>query len=55
MGNLRQFASTEMTLLEAEEKLMVHLGGQYSEADWQPEVKAVMDAEGDVLKAHDSL
>ena len=52
---LRQFASTEITLREAEEKLMMHFGNRYSDADWHPALKAVMDAEGDVLKAHNSL
>ena len=53
---LRQFASLDtMTLPQAEEKLSVHLGDRYVAKDWYPALKAVMDAEGDVIKAQKAL
>ena len=44
-----------MTLPQAEEKLSVHLGDRYVAKDWYPAFKAVMDAEGDVIKAQKAL
>ncbi|TFK62295.1 hypothetical protein BDN72DRAFT_750179, partial [Pluteus cervinus] len=40
-----------MTLPQAEEKLHKHLGDGYKDKDWQPALKAVMDAEGDISAA----
>ena len=44
-----------MTLLQAEEKLSTHLGDCYLAKDWYPALKAVIDAEGDVIKAQKAL
>ncbi|KAN0132298.1 hypothetical protein V8E53_009898, partial [Lactarius tabidus] len=44
---LRQFASSDMTLPEAEARLSSHLGDCFKDDDWQPALKAVMDSEGD--------
>ena len=44
-----------MTLPEAEAKLSSHLGDRYKDDDWQPALKAVMDSEGDVLKAQKAI
>ncbi|PPQ93410.1 hypothetical protein CVT25_004727 [Psilocybe cyanescens] len=52
---LRQFASTDMALPVAKEKLMTYLGNHYNDKDWRPALKAVMDAEGDVVKAQELL
>jgi hypothetical protein len=53
---LRQFASSDtMTLPQTEEKLSTHLGDRYVAKDWYPALKAVMDAEGDVIKAQKAL
>ncbi|KAI9445608.1 DDE superfamily endonuclease-domain-containing protein [Lactarius psammicola] len=52
---LRQFASSDMTLPKAEAKLSSHLGDRYNDANWRPALKAVMDSEGDVLKAQKAI
>jgi hypothetical protein len=52
---LRQFATTEMTLPQAEAALIQHLGNRFKDADWRPVLKAVMDAEGDVQKALNAI
>jgi hypothetical protein len=52
---LRQFASLDMTLPQAEEKLLVHLGGHYKDADWHSVLKAIMDAEGNITKAQEAV
>ena len=39
-----QFASSDMTLPEAEAKLSSYLGDCYKDNDWQPALKAVMDS-----------
>ena len=52
---LRQFASSDMTLPQAEEKLLVHLGDRYKDADWHPVLKAIMDAEGDITKSQEAV
>lgn len=53
---LRQFAgSTTITLPEAEEKLKNYLGTRFKDKDWQPTLKAIMDAEADVLKAQAAI
>jgi hypothetical protein len=44
---IREFASTDMSLPEAEKQVQGILGARYKDADWQPAFKAVMDAEGD--------
>ncbi|KAF8237195.1 hypothetical protein L208DRAFT_1248831, partial [Tricholoma matsutake] len=49
------FAASDMALPVAEETLKKHLGNQYNESDWQPALNAVMNAEGDVLKAQEAL
>ena len=48
---LRKFASSDMTLPEAEESLIKHLGDRFKDNDWRPALKAIMDAEGDVPSA----
>jgi hypothetical protein len=52
---LRQFASTDMTLPQAELALSNHLGDRYKDADWHPALNAVMDAEGDVQRAQKAI
>ena len=42
---------TDMRLPQAEQHLHALLGDQYVEADWQPVLKVVMDAENEVEKA----
>jgi hypothetical protein len=42
-----KFASTDMTLPQAESTLKDRLGGQYDAKQWEGPLKAVMDAEGD--------
>jgi hypothetical protein len=47
-----------MSLPDAEKNLQTHLGERYTDSDWRPALKAVMDAEGDVemaLNAIDAL
>lgn len=44
-----------MTLPQAEEKLLAHLGDRYKDSDWRPALKAVMDAKGDVTKAQEAV
>ena len=48
---IRDFASTEMTLPDAENLLKTHLGPRYIDHDWRHALKAVMEAEGDIGKA----
>ncbi|KAG6885130.1 hypothetical protein C0995_009563, partial [Termitomyces sp. Mi166 len=45
---LQNFAVSDMTLPMAEDQLRERLGDKYIDSDWQPALKAVMDAEGDV-------
>jgi hypothetical protein len=52
---LHQFTSSDMTLPQAEEKLLAHLGNHYKDADWRPALKAIMDAEGNVMQAQDAV
>lgn len=52
---LRDFATSEMTLPQAEEKIQKHLDKRYKDEDWRPAFKAVMDAEGDVAAAQAAL
>jgi len=52
------FATTDMTLPEAERDLQACLGQHYVDSDWRPALKAIMDAEGDIdvaLSAIDML
>ena len=44
-----------MTLPQAEEKLSIHLRDCYVAKDWYPALKAVMDAERDVIKVQKVL
>ena len=48
---IEQFATTEMALPDAENTLQKHLGDGYVDNEWQPALKAVMDAEGDAALA----
>ena len=48
---IRDFATTEMSLPEAEERVKEILGNHYIDTDWRPTFKAVMNAEGDSNKA----
>jgi hypothetical protein len=49
---LRKFASSDsLTLPEVEAQLESLLGQRYVDNDWQPALKAIMDAEGDVEAA----
>jgi hypothetical protein len=41
------FATTEMKLPQAEDALHSHLGDKYTDGEWRPALKAVMDAEDD--------
>ncbi|KAG2065124.1 hypothetical protein BDR04DRAFT_1109063 [Suillus decipiens] len=44
-----------MTLPQAEASLKEHLGNRYVEEDWIDALKAVMDAEGDNIKAAEAV
>ncbi|KAG2335528.1 hypothetical protein BDR05DRAFT_859782, partial [Suillus weaverae] len=44
-----------MTLPQAEAQLKEHLGNHYVEEDWTDALKAVMDAEGDNIKAAEAV
>ena len=52
---LRSFATSDMSLPEAEEHLKTHLGDQYNDSDWRPALDAVMKAEGDVVQAQAAI
>jgi hypothetical protein len=52
---LRRFAGLDMTLPQAEKCLLQHLGSCYKNEDWRHALKAVMDAEGDVVKAQQAI
>jgi hypothetical protein len=55
---VRIFATTQLSLPNAEKDLQAHLGERYVDSDWRPALKAVMDAEGDMdmaLNAIDTL
>ena len=43
---IREFATTDLSLPNAEIRLQAHLGNRYIDSDWRPALKAVMDAEG---------
>jgi len=42
-------------LPEAETRLQQHLADRYTNIDWRPALKAVMDAEGDVVAALEAV
>ncbi|KAG1726198.1 uncharacterized protein EDB91DRAFT_1086867 [Suillus paluster] len=44
---IRDFATTEMSLPEAEKRVEKILGTRYADTNWRPTFKAMMDAEGD--------
>lgn len=48
---VREFTMTDMRLPQAEQRLHALLRDRYVEADWQPALKVVMDAENEVEKA----
>jgi hypothetical protein len=48
---LRRFAGSDMTLPQAEAELSSHLGIRYRHKDWSSALDAVMNAEGDTVKA----
>ena len=49
---LRKFSSSDsLTLPEAEAQLQLLLGQCYVDNNWQPALKAMMDAEGDIEAA----
>jgi hypothetical protein len=52
---LHQFASTDITLPQAELALNNHLGDWYKDVDWHLALDAVMVAEGDVRKAQKAI
>jgi hypothetical protein len=52
---IRAFATSEMTLPEAEERLKKHLGERYNTCDWHPALDAVMDAEDDTSRAQEAI
>jgi hypothetical protein len=52
---LRSFATSDMSLPEAEEQLKTHLGDQYNDSDWRPALDAVMKAEGDAVQAQAAI
>lgn len=52
---VHKFATTKISLPNAENKLQALLGKRYIDSDWRPALKAVMDAEGDVEMALDAI
>src|SRR5882757_5574765 len=52
---VRTFATTPMSLPDAEKNLQTHLGERYMHSDWRPALKAVMDAEGDAEMALNAI
>ncbi|KAI6024684.1 hypothetical protein BKA83DRAFT_99321, partial [Pisolithus microcarpus] len=52
---VRDFVTSDMTLPEVESALQLHLGDHFIDADWQPALKVVMDAEGDVDQALEAV
>jgi hypothetical protein len=52
---IREFATTDMTLLVVEKRLEEHFGNQYADKDWRPALNAVLEAEGDVVKAQEAI
>ena len=52
---LENFATTDMTLPQAEDALKDHLGDQYFDEKWRPALVAVMAAEKDTTAALESI
>jgi hypothetical protein len=52
---LRRFASSDMTLPQAEEHLLHLLGTRYKDENWRPALNAIMDAEGNVIMAQEAI
>lgn len=52
---LRSFATSDMSLPEAEEHLKTQLGDWYNDCDWRPALDAVMKAEGDTIQAQAAI
>ncbi|KAG1767808.1 hypothetical protein EDD22DRAFT_741963, partial [Suillus occidentalis] len=52
---VHEFASSEMSLPEAETRLEHHLTDRYADTDWRPALKAIMDAEGDIDAALNAI
>ncbi|KAH7929555.1 DDE-domain-containing protein [Leucogyrophana mollusca] len=53
---IREFANDDnMSLPAAEKRLAAHLGARYTDDDWHPALKAVMDAERDAVKANEAV
>ena len=50
-----KFASTEMTLPQAENELSKLLGSDFVDDEWRPALKAVMDAEGNSVVAQECV
>ena len=48
---LRRFAGSDMTLPQAEAELSSYLGNRYKHEHWSSAMDAVMNAEGDTVKA----
>ncbi|KAF9228316.1 hypothetical protein BS17DRAFT_850897 [Gyrodon lividus] len=46
-----EFATTDLSLPNAEIRLQAHLGNCYANADWRPTLKVIMAAEGDAEAA----
>lgn len=52
---IRDFATSDMSLPQAEAALQAHLGMRFVDTDWRPGLKAVMDAEGSVDAALEAI
>jgi len=52
---MREFATTDLGLPQAEERLKTLLGDQYVDEDWRPMLCAVMEAEGNVETALNAI
>ena len=52
---IRDFAITDMSMPQAENKLQLHLGIHYKYDDWRAAYSAVLNAEGDISEAIVSL
>ncbi|KIJ26213.1 hypothetical protein M422DRAFT_55619 [Sphaerobolus stellatus SS14] len=52
---IQDFAVSDSTLLQVEDKLKAHLDNHYRWDDWSPAFNAVMEAERDVAKALENL
>jgi hypothetical protein len=52
---IRAFATSDMTLPDAEDHLKKHLGDQYNIWDWQLALDAVMNAEGDTSLTQEAV